>query len=118
MFYPSFAFKCSVIQQRYGDSSRSMCSLDFKLTGIQIATKLMPGTPNGEHRNYELQFLLSGMMPVSQNLIYNLQKGLSDVFQSIRFSTAVLYTYRAGVRKRRCGEAAGGFLLQYRPLIA
>ena len=43
MFYPSFAFKCSVIQQRYGSISRSTCSLDFKLTWIQTATNLCCG---------------------------------------------------------------------------
>ena len=74
LFYPSFALMCSVIRQRYGDRSRPTCSLDFKLTGIQIATKRMPGTTNEEHRNYAVQFLLSEMMPVSPNLNYNLQK--------------------------------------------
>ena len=43
MFYPSFAFKCSVIQQRYGSVSRSTYSLDFKLTWIQTATNLCCG---------------------------------------------------------------------------
>ena len=39
-----FAFKCSIRQQRYGNSSSSTCSLDFKLT-----TK--PGTTDREHGN-------------------------------------------------------------------
>ena len=67
-----------------------MCSLDFKLTGIQIATKPMLGTTNREHRKligvemmslfgYEIQFLLSGVLPVFQNLNYNLQKIMYDV---------------------------------------
>ena len=83
-----FAFECSAIQQRYGSSIRSACAPDFKLTGIQIAIKLMPGTTNGEHRKlidvktmslfvYEVQFLLSGVMSVFLN--YKLQKILSDV---------------------------------------
>ena len=85
-----FAFQCSVIQQRYGSSSRSTCFLHFKLKGIQIATQPMPGTINREHRKligvkmmslfgYGIQFLLSGVLPVFQNLNYNLQKILSDV---------------------------------------
>ena len=125
-----FAFKYSVIQQRYGRNSRSTCFLDFKLTGIQIATKSMLGTTNGEHRKfvgvktmslfgYGIQFLLSGVLPIFQNLSYNLQKRLSDVLPNQRshqvctvrpyllcrlrypiiFSTTVLCTYRAGVRR-------------------
>ena len=85
-----FAFKCSVTQQRYGSSSRSTCCLDFKLTGIQIATKSMLRTTNVEHWQligvkkmslfgYGMQFLLSGVLPVFHNLNYNLQKRLSDV---------------------------------------
>ena len=85
-----FALKCSVIQQRYGSSSRSTCSLDFKLTGIQIATKPMPGTTNREHRKligvkkmslfgYGIRSLLSGVLAVFQNVNYNLQRRLSDV---------------------------------------
>ena len=46
MFYPSFSFKCSVIQQRYGSISRSTCSLDVKLTWIQTATNLCCGYNN------------------------------------------------------------------------
>ena len=62
----------------------------LKLAGIQIATKLMPGTTNREHREligvktmplfgYEVQFLLSGVLPAFQNLNYNLQRRLSYV---------------------------------------
>ena len=40
---------CIVIQQRYGSSSRSACSPDFKPTLIQIAIKLMSGTTDREH---------------------------------------------------------------------
>ena len=85
-----FALKRSVIQQRYGSSGRSTCSLEFKLRGVQIAIKSMLGTTNGEHRKligvktislfgYGIQFLLSRVLPVFQNLNYNLQKRLSGV---------------------------------------
>ena len=68
-----FPFKCSVIQQRYGSSSTSTCSLDLKLTGIRITTKSMLSTTKGEHRKligiktmslfgYGIQFLLSGIL--------------------------------------------------------
>ena len=72
---------------------------------------------------YGVQFLLSGVLPVFQNLSYNLQKILSDVLSiqqvtkrlyrdalaymlrySIRFSTTVLRSYCAGVLKRCHGE--------------
>ena len=43
LFHPSFAFKCSVIHQRYGSISRLTCSLDLKLTWIQTATNLCCG---------------------------------------------------------------------------
>ena len=106
----------------------------LKPTGVQIATKPMPGTTNREHRKligvktvslfeYEAQFLLSGVLPVFQNLKYKLQRRLSDVLPNqqrhqkvctvmhlrmlrypIRLSTIVSSTFRAGVRKRRCGE--------------
>ena len=88
------AFNCS-------SSSRSTCSLDFKLTGIQTATIYAVGTTNGEHRKligvksislfgYGIQILPSGMLPVFQNLNYNLQKGLSDVLPNQQ-SHQVLY---------------------------
>ena len=88
-----FAFKYSVMQQRYGSSSRSTCSVDFELTGIQIATKPMLGTTNLEHRKlirvkmmslfgYGIQFLLFGVLSVLQNLNYNLQKILTDVLRN------------------------------------
>ena len=122
-----FAFKCNVIQQRYGSGSRSTCSLEFKLTGIQIAIKSMPGTTNREHRKlvgvkmmslfgYGIQFLLSGGLSVFQNLNYNLHKRLSDVLPNqqnhqVLYSddalaptavpypafTTVLCSYRVGV---------------------
>ena len=66
---PKFVFKRSVIQQWYGSSSRSAYSPDFKLTGIKIVTKHMPGTTNRKHRKligvntmslfgYGIQFVL------------------------------------------------------------
>ena len=60
-------------------------------TEIQIATKSLPGSTNREHRKligvktqddvfgYELQFLLSGVLPIFQNLNYKLTKRLSGV---------------------------------------
>ena len=88
-----FAFKCSVIQQRHGSSSRSTRSLDFKLTGIQIATKPMPGTTNQEHRKLigVKMTSLFGVLPVFQNLNYNLQKRLSEVMPNQQ-SCQVLYS--------------------------
>ena len=94
--------------------------------------KLMPGTIEREHRKlicaktmsffgYGTLFLLSGMLPMIQNLHYNPQKRLSDVLPNqlsrqrfvqmnlhmlrypIRLSITVLCCYRAGVLKRRCG---------------
>ena len=57
-------------------------------TGIQIAIKSLPGPTNRKHRKligvkamslgYELQFLLSGVLPVFQNLNYKLYKKLSS----------------------------------------
>ena len=118
-----FAFKCSVIQQQYGSNinSRSTCSLDFKLT-------MKPGTTNQEHRKligvramslfgHGIQFLLSGVLPLFQNLNYILQKRLSEVLSNqqshqVSYSnasaptavpypafTTVLCTYHAGVRR-------------------
>ena len=62
----------------------------LKPTGIQIATKSMPGPTNREHRKLigvktmsafedEPQFLLSGMLPEYQNVNYKLQRRLADV---------------------------------------
>ena len=132
MFYPSSAFKCSVIQQPYRSISRSTCSLDFKLTWIQTATNLCCGY-NNRRRTGNLSasrhvfvcvrdtaFTVWSAASVSESESQFTEKeyclmsihhvlcrttccvacgNLSD------FSTTVLYTYRAGVRKRRCGEA-------------
>ena len=54
----------------------------LKPKGVQIATKPLSGPTNREHRNlsasrrcgYKLQFLLSGVLPVFQNLNYKLQR--------------------------------------------
>ena len=60
----------------------------LKPTGIKIATKPLPGPTDGEHRNlsvsrrcfgYELQFLLSGVLPIFQNLNYKPKRRLPDL---------------------------------------
>ena len=83
-----------VVVDRRG-SSRSVCSRDFKPTGIKIATKPMPITTDREYRKligvktmsffgYGTQFLLSGVLPVFQGLNYKLQRRLSDVLPNQR----------------------------------
>ena len=79
-YLSKFAFKCSVIQQRHGSSSRLTCSLDFKLIGIQIVT-----IANGEHRKligvetmssfeYEVRFVLLGYCKVSESKLRAIKK--------------------------------------------
>ena len=106
----------------------------LKPTGIQFATKPMLETTNGERRKligvrtmslfeYEVQFVLSGVLPVVQNLNCKLQRRLSNVLPNqqvikcmysdalantavpYQTFTTVLCSYRAGVLKRGCGEA-------------
>ena len=62
----------------------------LKPTGIQLTTKSMLGTANGEHRKltgvktmslfgYEVQFVLPRVLQLFQNLNHELQRRLSDV---------------------------------------
>ena len=108
----------------------------------------MPGTTNGEHRKligvktmsllgYGMQFLLSGVLQVFQNWNYNLQKRLSDVLPNqqshqelyrttcyvgcgnlsdfpLQYCTLIALVFEKGA----VAKPSGGFLLQYRPLIA
>ena len=72
------------------DGSHNGESPLLKPTGIKFVTNLMLGTTNGEHRKligvktmslfrYEVQFVLSGVLPVFHNLNYKLQRRLPDV---------------------------------------
>ena len=69
-------FKCSVIQQRYGSSSRSACSPDFKLTNnaryYQPRTWKLIGVKTMSLFGYGTPFVLSGVLPVFQGLNYKL----------------------------------------------
>ena len=135
-----FVFKCSVIQQRNRSSSRSTCSLDFKLTGIQTATKAMLDTTNREHRKLigvkmmslfgGIQFLLSGVCqffkiwvatyrkyclmccPTNKVIKSLYSEALAPTVVPYQAFTTVLCSYRVVVLERRCGETFG--LASYR----
>ena len=62
----------------------------LKPAGIQLTTISVLGTANGEHRKligvktmslfeYEVQFVLFGVLPVFQSLNFKVQRRLSDV---------------------------------------
>ena len=51
----------------------------LKPTGIQYVRDNIEVQQTGGHRNYEVQFLLSGMTQVFQDRNYNVQKILSEV---------------------------------------
>ena len=66
-----------------------------KPTGIQFTTNSVLGTTNGEHRKligvktmslfeYEVQFVLFGVLPVFQSLNFKVQRRLSDVLPNQR----------------------------------
>ena len=84
----------------------------LKPTGIQIATKPLSGPTNREHRKlaivkvvpfgYELQCLVSGVLPVFQNLNYKLHRRLSDVLpiQQSRQKLFKTFSSSRGVTRR------------------